>query len=314
MDSNNNIIYLYNMNAEVLNDLIKNTKTLTIYDKKLLIEKLKEYYPTIKENFNINSKNLTNLIDTRDKNNKNNVRKLLQFKQRIYLLEIEEIIKYIKDNLDTFTDFTSILLYVAKRRKIIEILKLNPDYMLFGTFRKDKEKERLFSFIKTSRGNHLINELQTEKNRTTNIREHKNLNNHAFTYNGIQLTSRNSVVGFTSNLLRNYAKWIHTKSDNIIKLLEKIETLYDDFKIKISKEKLSELYWLYIQACPFSRGSASIGEIIFSALLQKFFGCNFKLFEEQITPQIIPDIHALSYNLDKFKSLFWQRFTTCKLN
>ena len=122
------------------------------------------------------------------------------------------------------------------------------------------------------------------------------------------------MVGFTKNLLRNEAKWIHTKSDNIIKLLEKIDKLYDKFKIEKSKDLLSELYWLYIQACPFSRGSASIGEIIFSALLQKFFKCNFKLFEEQITPQIIPDIHALSYNLDKFQNIFWERFTTCPKN
>ena len=38
-----------------------------------------------------------------------------------------------------------------------------------------------------------------------------------------------------------------------------------------SKNLLSELYWLYMQSCPFERGSASIGEIIFSALLQKHF-------------------------------------------
>ena len=138
--------------------------------------------------------------------------------------EVAEIINYIKDNINNieiFPDFTSILLYVAKRRKIIEILKLNPDYMLFGTFRKHDESNefRFYSEIQKSRGNHLINELQKQKNRTTNIIEKKEIDNHAFTYNGIKLTSRNHVVGYTENHLRHLPIWIHTKSENIIKLL-----------------------------------------------------------------------------------------------
>ena len=60
-----------------------------------------------------------------------------------------------------------------------------------------------------------------------------------------------------------------------------------------------------MQTCPFLRGSASIGEIVFSALLQKYFNCDFK----QI---IIPDIHALIYPLDFFKSIFWEQFVTCE--
>ena len=70
-----------------------------------------------------------------------------------------------------------------------------------------------------------------------------------------------------------------------------------------------------MQICPFERGSASIGEIIFSALLKKYFGCNFKIYEEEeVRPEIIPDIHALSYDLKNFQDIFWERFTTCPIN
>jgi hypothetical protein len=33
-----------------------------------------------------------------------------------------------------------------------------------------------------------------------------------------------------------------------------------------------------------------------------------------VRPQIIPDIHALSYDLKKFQDIFWERFTTCQIN
>jgi hypothetical protein len=315
-------------NDFVLNDLIKKTQKLTDDDKKLIIDKLKKIYANntekFTENFTVNFTEILRNIQKFNKilrnieelPNKNNVRELSQFKQNIYLSEVAEIINYIKDNEEIFPDFTSILLYVAKRRKIIEILKQNPKYMLFGTFRKDpKDKDsRFYSEIQKSRGNHLINELQNQKNRITNIREKKEIDNHAFTYNGIKLTSRNHVVDHTDSHLRQLAIWIHTKSENIIKLLDIIDNLYIKFKEEKSKEQLSELYWLYMQTCPFLRGSASIGEIIFSALLQKYFNCDFKLYKEKIIPKIIPDIHALSYDLEKFKSLFWQRFATCKLD
>ena len=67
-----------------------------------------------------------------------------------------------------------------------------------------------------------------------------------------------------------------------------------------------------MQTCPFERGSASIGEIIFSALLQKHFDCDFKLFKEKFSPQIIPDIHALTFPLEKFQSIFWDQFVSCE--
>ena len=80
------------------------------------------------------------------------------------------------------------------------------------------------------------------------------------------------------------------------------------------KDILPELYWLYMQTCPFERGSAAIGEILFSVLLRKHFGCDFLISNGwNGDPLTIPDIHALHYELDHFKSIFWKQFTNCGL-
>jgi hypothetical protein len=84
-------------------------------------------------------------------------------------------------------------------------------------------------------------------------------------------------------------------------------------RTKQSKDLLCELYWLFMQTCPFKRGSAAIAEIIFSALLQKHFGYNFKLLTEPYNPRHIPDIHALTYPLEKFKNFFWEKLVS-KIN
>lgn len=308
-------------------DLIEESKSilmiLNVIKKKDLLEKLKNMYSIPNSNLNINSTIKTEIIlqelinHVSKKNNSHNQRNTYNFKQSIYIYEIKDIIQFLLNNIDNFKNFILILQYVSIRRKLIEILKLNPDYMKFGTFRKEIGNERLFSFLTRTKANHLINELKNQKNRTTDIRERKELNNHAFTYNRIKLTSRNSVVGFADvPYLRIYSKWIHTKSEYIFPLLLKLNKLYDRFitsNVK-SKRLLSKLYWLYMQTCPFERGSASIGEIIFSALLQKYFGCNFKIYYEAVKPEIIPDIHALSYDLKKFQDIFWERFTTCPIN
>jgi hypothetical protein len=55
------------------------------------------------------------------------------------------------------------------------------------------------------------------------------------------------------------------------KLFQKFKTSLSNSNKEKPKNLLSELYWLYMQTCPFFRGSASIGEIVFSALLQKYF-------------------------------------------
>jgi hypothetical protein len=78
------------------------------------------------------------------------------------------------------------------------------------------------------------------------------------------------------------------------------------------KDILVELYWLYMQTCPFKRGSAAIGEILFSVLLRKYFSCDFFISNGwHGNPEIIPDIYALHYELDYFKSIFWDKFTNC---
>jgi hypothetical protein len=80
------------------------------------------------------------------------------------------------------------------------------------------------------------------------------------------------------------------------------------------KNILVELYWLYIQTCPFERGSASIGEVIFSVLLRKYFRCDFLISNGwDGNPEIIPDIFALTYDLDEFKNIFWGQLTNCSL-
>jgi hypothetical protein len=114
--------------------------------------------------------------------------------------------------------------------------------------------------------------------------------------------------------------WIHTYPHLILELLKEMNKIYKKFKINLSnknnKEKskylLSKLYWLYMQTCPFQRGSAAIGEIVFSALLQKYFHCDFRLFKEPFKPHLIPDIHALTYPLEHFQSIFWSQFVSCE--
>jgi hypothetical protein len=194
------------------------------------------------------------------------------------------------------------MLFVAKRRKIIELLKLELDnYNIFGKFRET----RIFSPIISSKGIHLINNIKSE------YRQNKcRYKNKKLTY------IRNKTgKGYVEHLC-----WEHTLPKFILYLLQEMNQIYEEFKKSLSnknnkeasKNLLSKLYWLYMQTCPFERGSASIGEIIFSALLQKHFDCDFKLFKEKFSPQIIPDIHALTFPLEKFQSIFWDQFVSCE--
>jgi hypothetical protein len=107
-------------------------------------------------------------------------------------------------------------------------------------------------------------------------------NNHAFKYNGIKLTSLNVSLWKTSK--RFLAAWIHTKAIYIYPLLLKMNKLYDRFitsNVK-SKRLLSKLYWVYMQTCPFLRGSSSIGEILFSALLQNILDVILKYMKKKL--------------------------------
>jgi hypothetical protein len=70
------------------------------------------------------------------------------------------------------------------------------------------------------------------------------------------------------------ALWTHTSPEHIPKLFKIMNELYDLLRttndIKNIKKIIAKLYWLYMQTCPYHRGSASIGEILFSVLLQLF--------------------------------------------
>ena len=62
--------------------------------------------------------------------------------QEIYIQEVKEIISYLFENLENqeiFPDFQSIILYTSKKRKFIELYKLNDTktnfFRYFGRFR-----------------------------------------------------------------------------------------------------------------------------------------------------------------------------------
>ena len=217
---------------------------------------------------------------------------------------MRKIITFLLLHLEDFLDFESIMLFVAKRRQIIEFLKLEIDnHYLFGKFRVTSAGiyDLVSPFIQ-SKASHLINKL---------------INKTQIEYKNIALTKIK-----LDKINNNNGQWIwnHTKGILILKLLDEMNEIYEEFKKSLSnknnketsKNLLSKLYWLYMQTCPFERGSASIGEIIFSALLQKHFDCDFRLFKERFSPQLIPDIHALTYPLEKFQSIFWDQFVLCE--
>ena len=232
-------------------DLFRESYIIKISDKKIILQKIKKIYEKTRNiNESLTIKNIIfNVIQIIGNENEHNQRKMSNFKQSIYLREIEIIIQYLIHN-EIFPDFISILLYVAKQRKIIEVLKLNPDYWMFGLLRTEtryiknskgeyKNEIRLRSPIQESRGNHLINELAIGRNISTNKIKKLPLDNHAFTYNRIKLTSLNVVLW--KNNRRFFANWIHTKSIYIYPLILKMNKLYNRFITSnvISKRLLS---------------------------------------------------------------------------
>jgi len=287
---------------------IKERLRLTEDDFKNIKDKMKEYYGEYVKN-DEELYNDYNLLKTKiNKNNRLNKsvssgpRNIVKFKQDIYKKELRKIIDFLLLQLENFTDFKSIMLFVAKRRKIIELLKLELDnYNIFGKFRET----RIFSPIISSKGSHLINNIISEYGQNK------------CKYKNNKLTYIRNKIG-QGNV--KHLCWEHTLPKFILDLLQEMNKIYEEFKKSLSnknnkeasKNLLSKLYWLYMQTCPFERGSASIGEIIFSALLQKYFDCDFKLFKEKFSPLIIPDIHALTYPLEKFQSIFWDQFVSCE--
>jgi len=287
--------------------------SLTDDDLQYIKDKMKEYYGEY--NNEINSYNnlfsyfkLKAKINKTDKLNKtlvNEQRSVSKFKQDIYKKELRKTIIFLILNLQTFLDFESIMLFVAKRRKIIEILKLEIlNYDIFGKFRVTSTGiYDLDSPFIQSKASHLINKL---------------INKTQIKYKNNDLTK--IKLDKISNNNNGQWIWTHTRGKLILKLLDEMNEIYEEFKRSLSnknnketsKNLLSKLYWLYMQTCPFERGSSSIGEMIFSALLQKHFDCDFRLFREPFNPHLIPDIHALTYPLEYFQSIFWDQFVSCE--
>jgi hypothetical protein len=241
------------------------------------------------------------------------------FKQNIYQNEIVELKNWLIQNINNtklFPDFESLIMFVAKKRQMIEFLKLGKIidsviinhcvyFEIFGKIRKpgDGFKSPLFDF----HAKHLHNK-ETEK-----IKQ-------------IKYTHRDSgkiyedLTEYISSF-KGVPMWFHTDASFHPELFQIMNKLYYEFLSNTNKndkndknDKLIELYWLYMQTCPFERGSAAIGEILFSVLLRKYFDCDFIISNGwNRDPLTIPDIHALHYQLNEFKSIFWEQLTTCNL-
>jgi hypothetical protein len=307
--------------------------------------KLKEYYSKYYEKDLNKLKSINNKVkQIRQKYRKNSSishnlwidiapRYVEKLKQDIYMKELEKVIQFLCDNIDNlelFPDFLSIVLFVANKRKMIEFLKLSKNFDSFGSLRNSNRvngrKAEFRSNIFSSSGTHLLNNKNNKL--VSNIIKYYNQN----------LTEIR--INNTGEFKNGY--WVHPSSDYIPRLLYKMNKLYKKFKKSLlnknnkeeiknsksfnlsssndfvirteqSKDLLCELYWLFIQTCPFIRGSAAIAEIIFSALLQKHFGSNFKLLTEKYNAKHVPDIHALTYPLEKFKKFFWEKLVS-KIN
>jgi hypothetical protein len=200
-------------------------------------------------------------------------------------------------------------MYVAKKRQMIEFLKLGKvidaelidDCIYFEIYGKRRLNGTFRSPLITSHAKHLSNS-EKEKKRTRTI---------LYKHSDIDLTT----------YVPTGPSWIHTNGADSPQLFQIMNELYSEFLSQVNrnnnesekKDILVELYWLYIQTCPFDRGSASIGEILFSVLLRKYFRrCDFFISNGwRRNPKIIPDIHALHYELEHFKSIFWDQFTNC---
>jgi hypothetical protein len=237
------------------------------------------------------------------------------FKQNIYKTEISELKKWLNDNFNNtklFTNFESIVMFVAKKRQMIEFLKLSIIKLSLSTNYQNKNiydlhfnifgkrripDDNLLSLLIPSHAAHLHKEFQKKE---------------IFFKDYEYLDNKEKI------LLTSYAsfgpQWMHTDAVQHPRLFQIMNKLYSEFLSNrnntTKKDKLVELYWLYIQTCPFQRGSASIGEIVFSVLLKNFFNCDFFISNGwNGNPEIIPDIYALMYDLDDFKKIFWDQFT-----
>ena len=236
------------------------------------------------------------------------------FKQAIYKTEIAELKEILIANLDEFPNFESIVMFVAKKRQMIEFLKLGKfidAYLVehsvyFEIFGKRRKPSDSFSSpLIGSHAKHLTNK-NTEKFKQI-----------TYTYKGKLFEDLTGYIRY----FKGEPMWFHTDASFHPELFEIMNELYTEFLSLVNRSNnaskrdiLPELYWVYMQTCPFERGSAAIGEILFSVLLTKHFGCDFLISKGwNGDPLTIPDIHALHYELNHFMSIFWKQFTNCGL-
>jgi hypothetical protein len=240
------------------------------------------------------------------------------FKQAIYNNEIAELKKWLISNINNkklFPNFERIVMFVAKNRQMIEFLKLGKvidahsieHSKYFEVFGKRRKPGDFFSSpLFYSHAEHL-HKAETEKFKQI-----------IYTYKGRLFEDLTGYMHF----FRGSPMWFHTDAQFHSELFKIMNELYSEFLSLVNRQNsvnkkdiLVELYWLYMQTCPFERGSAAIGEILFSVLLRKYFSCDFFISRGwHGNPKIIPDIHALHYQLDHFKSIFWKQFTNCAGN
>lgn len=253
-------------------------------------------------------KNFSVIYDANESKNKSKIgpRSTDAFKQNIYETEIAKLKEWLIANINDpkfENNFENIVMFVAKKRQMIEFLKLGKendaklidDCIYFEIYGKRRLNDTFRSPLITSHAKHLYNSEKEKKRKRTIQYKHSDKNIDLTTY------------------VPTGPSWMHTNGADSPQLFEIMNELYTKFLSLASRDILVELYWLYMQACPFERGSAAIGEILFSVLLRKHFkGCDFFISNGwNGNPEIIPDIHALHYELDHFKSIFWDQFTNC---
>ena len=86
--------------------------------------------------------------------------------------------------------------------------------------------------------------------------------------------------------------WIHTPSDVAYKIIDYLETVYQDVVFEKNQtkalEKIAKIHWFFAQACLYYRGSAAIAEAISQALLW------YKGFYWEKLPHLMIDVEALT--------------------